>query len=194
MLFYKKEVPRYLILTTNILILLYTVSLIYFIFFGESFQIAPCFCSLMLTVFIRFTTKKFINVISPILIFSILIFILFSSYLGSCFDFYGIVNHYDDIMHSLSGVLAILFAYDAFALLNSSSNSIFDRRVIIVFVFCFSMAIAGLWEISEFLIDSFFATNMQVGGLADTMHDMIDAFIASIITIPLYESFYKKYK
>lgn len=194
MLFYKKEIPRYLILITNILILLYTVSLIYFIFFGEPFQIAPCFCSLMITVFIKFTTKKFINVISPILIFSILIFVLFSSYLGSSFDFYGIINHYDDIMHSLSGVLAVLFAYDAFVLLNSNSNTIIDRKVIIVFTFCFSMAIAGLWEISEFLIDSFFGTNMQVGGLADTMHDMIDAFIASVITIPLYELFYKKYK
>ncbi|WP_438626100.1 hypothetical protein [Paraclostridium sp.] len=194
MLFYKKEVPKYLTLTTNILILLYTVSLIYFIFFGEAFQIAPCFCSLMITVFIKFTTKKFINVISPILIFSILIFILFSSYLGSSFDFYGIINHYDDIMHSLSGVLAVFFAYDAFVLLNSNSNTLIDRKVIIVFTFCFSMAIAGLWEISEFLIDSFFATNMQVGGLADTMHDMIDAFIASILTIPLYELFYKKYK
>lgn len=194
MLFYKKEVPKYLILTTNILILLYTISLIYFIFFGQSFQIVPCFCSLMITLFIKFATKKFINVISPILIFSILIFTLFSSYLGSCFDFYGIVNHYDDIMHSLSGVLAVLFAYDALVLLNSNSNTMIDRKVIIVFTFCFSMAIAGLWEISEFLIDSFLGTNMQVGGLADTMHDMIDAFIASIITIPLYELFYKKYK
>ncbi|MDQ0555468.1 Tfp pilus assembly major pilin PilA [Paeniclostridium ghonii] len=43
-------------------------------------------------------------------------------------------------------------------------------------------------------MDSFFETSMQVGGLADTMRDMIDALIASIITIPIYEIYYKKYK
>ena len=126
--------------------------------------------------------------------YSTLIFILFSSYLGSCFDFYGIVRHYDDIMHFLSGILAVLFGYDVFILLNSSSNSIIDRKIIIVFAFCFSMTIAGLWEISEFSIDTFFATNMQVGGLTDTMYDMLNAFISSIITISFYEWFYRKYK
>ncbi|GAA0714959.1 hypothetical protein GCM10008904_31290 [Paraclostridium ghonii] len=194
MLFYKKEVPKYLTLTINTLIFLYTISLIYFILWGERFQIAPCFSSLLITIFIKFTTKKFIEVISPILIFSILIFTLFSSYLGSSFDFYGIVNHYDDIMHFLSGVLLVLFAYDLFNILSSSSNTMFNRKLIILFVFCFSMSITGLWEIFEFLMDSFFETSMQVGGLADTMRDMIDALIASIITIPIYEIYYKKYK
>lgn len=194
MLFYKKEVPKYVTLTINMLIFLYTISLIYFIFFGETFQISPCVCSLLITIFIKFTAKKFINIISSTLIFSILIFILFSSYLGSSFDFYGIVNHYDDIMHFLSGVLSILFAYDLFSILNADSNAVFNRKLIIVFVFCFSMTIAGLWEISEFLIDNFFAANMQVGGLPDTMYDMIDALVASIITIPIYEIYYRKYK
>lgn len=194
MLFYKKEVPKYVTLTINMLIFLYTISLIYFIFFGETFQISPCVCSLLITIFIKFTAKKFINIISSTLIFSILIFILFSSYLGSSFDFYGIVNHYDDIMHFLSGVLSILFAYDLFSILDADSNAVFNRKLIIVFVFCFSMTIAGLWEISEFLIDNFFAANMQVGGLPDTMYDMIDALVASIITIPIYEIYYRKYK
>jgi uncharacterized membrane protein YjdF len=194
LLFYKKEVPKYVTLTINMLIFLYTISLIYFIFLGENFQISPCVCSLLITIFIKFTAKKFINIISSTLIFSILIFILFSSYLGSSFDFYGIVNHYDDIMHFLSGVLSILFAYDLFNILNADSNAVFNRKLIIVFVFCFSMTIAGLWEISEFLIDNFFAANMQVGGLPDTMYDMIDALAASIITIPIYEIYYRKYK
>lgn len=97
-------------------------------------------------------------------------------------------------MHFLSGVLSILFAYDLFNILNASSDAVFNRKLIIVFVFCFSMTIAGLWEISEFLIDYFFACNMQVGGLPDTMYDMIDALVASIITILIYEIYYKKYK
>ncbi|WP_416365222.1 hypothetical protein [Paraclostridium ghonii] len=97
-------------------------------------------------------------------------------------------------MHFLSGVLLVLFAYDLFNILSSSSNTMFNRKLIILFVFCFSMSITGLWEIFEFLMDSFFETSMQVGGLADTMRDMIDALIASIITIPIYEIYYKKYK
>lgn len=194
MLFYKKEVPRYLTLTTDILTLLYLFSLLYFIFEEQTFKIVPCLCSLIITIFIKFTTKKFINIISSIFIFSILIFILFSSYLGSSFNFYALIDNYDDIMHFLSGILSVIFAYNVFLALNTNTNLIFNRNVIILFVFCFNMTIAGLWEIFEFLADNFLGTNMQIGGLSDTMFDMINAFIASLITITLYEFYNIKLK
>ncbi|GAA0863695.1 hypothetical protein [Paraclostridium tenue] len=193
MSFSKKEVLKYLNITTNILILIYTISLIYFILYGETFQITPCFCSLIITSFIKIISKNFLNIISPALIFAILVFVFIASYLGSSFDFYGIVNHYDDIMHFLSGILVTLFGYDLFKMLNPKNLDIYkNRKLTISFVFFFNLAIAGLWEIFEFLIDQFFLTNMQIGGLNDTMIDMIDALLASIILILSYEFFIKK--
>ncbi|MEG2787769.1 MAG: hypothetical protein RR942_08105 [Romboutsia sp.] len=194
MLFCEKKVPKYLNLAMNLLIIFYSISFIYFIFFGEVYQIAPCFCSLLITLFIRLISKYLISIFSPILIFAIVIYTLFASYLGSSLDFYGLINHYDDIMHSLSGVLSTLFAYDLFIILNSNiSNITLNRRLILMFVFCFSLAIGGLWEIAEFSIDSILGTNMQVGGLTDTMIDMVDSLIASILTISIYELVKRNY-
>lgn len=194
MLFCEKKVPKYLNLAMNLLIVFYSISFIYFIFFGEVYQIAPCFCSLLITLFIRLISKYLISIFSPILIFAIVIYTLFASYLGSSLDFYGLINHYDDIMHSLSGVLSTLFAYDLFIILNSNiSNITLNRRLILMFVFCFSLAIGGLWEIAEFSIDSILGTNMQVGGLTDTMIDMVDSLIASILTISIYELVKRNY-
>lgn len=193
MSFSEKEVLKCLNITTTILMFIYTISLIYFVLYGKTFQISPCFCSLIITGFIKVVSKKFLDIVSPILIFAILIFIFIASYLGSSFDFYGIVSHYDDIMHFLSGILATLFGYDLFKMLNSKNVDIYkNRKLIVSFVFFFNLAIAGLWEIFEFLVDKFFLTKMQVGGLNDTMIDMIDALLASIILILSYEFFIKK--
>lgn len=193
MSFSEKEVLKYLNITTTILMFIYTISLIYFVLYGKTFQISPCFSSLIITGFIKVVSKKFLDIVSPILIFAILIFIFIASYLGSSFDFYGIVSHYDDIMHFLSGILATLFGYDLFKMLNSKNVDIYkNRKLIVSFVFFFNLAIAGLWEIFEFLVDKFFLTKMQVGGLNDTMIDMIDALLASIILIISYEFFIKK--
>jgi hypothetical protein len=192
---FKKKVPKYLNVTMNMLITFYLISLIYFIFYGKIYQIAPCFCSLIITILIKLLSKKFINTISPVLIFSIVIFTFAASYLGSSLDFYGIINHYDDIMHFLSGILVTLFGFDLFIILNVNPlNDSFNRKLVIAFSFSFSLAIAGLWEISEFLIDYFFLANMQAGGLNDTMLDMINALLASIPTILAYEVVYKKIK
>lgn len=194
MIFYKKEVPKYLKIFINILIFLYLISSVFFLINFKINRFSPCLCCLILTLLIKYLSKKFINIISHILITSILIFIFFASYLGSSFNFYGLIPHYDDIMHFLSGVLTILLGYDIFTLLSTDINIKINRKVIIIFVFSFTLAVAGIWELLEFSIDALLATNMQVGGLKDTMHDMIDAILASIISVPFYEFYFKRYK
>lgn len=194
MIFYKKEVPKYLKIFINILIFLYLISSVFFLINFKINRFSPCLCCLILTLLIKYLSKKFINIISHILITSILIFIFFASYLGSSFNFYGLIHHYDDIMHFLSGVLTVLLGYDIFTLLSTDINIKINRKVIIIFVFSFTLAVAGIWELLEFSIDALLATNMQVGGLKDTMHDMIDAILASIISVPFYEFYFKRYK
>ena len=194
MIFYKKEVPKYLKIFINILIFLYLISSVFFLINFKINIFSPCLCCLILTLLIKYLSKKFINIISHILITSILIFIFFASYLGSSFNFYGLIHHYDDIMHFLSGVLTVLLGYDIFTLLSTDINIKINRKVIIIFVFSFTLAVAGIWELLEFSIDALLATNMQVGGLKDTMHDMIDAILASIISVPFYEFYFKRYK
>ncbi|MDL0258489.1 hypothetical protein QQO98_10040, partial [Clostridioides difficile] len=59
-----------------------------------------------------------------------------------------------------------------------------SKVFLVIFLFMFSMGVASLWEIGEFLMDTFVGTTTQAGGLEDTMIDMVDALIGTIITIP----------
>ncbi|MEA3323353.1 MAG: hypothetical protein U9Q12_03965, partial [Patescibacteria group bacterium] len=50
-----------------------------------------------------------------------------------------------------------------------------------LFAVCFSMAVAVVWEIFEYVMDIGFGTNMQKSGLVDTMEDLIVATIGALI-------------
>jgi uncharacterized membrane protein YjdF len=66
-------------------------------------------------------------------------------------------------------------------------------RFVMLFSFCFAVAIGALWEIVEFTIDSSLGWNMQKSGLVDTMWDLIvDAIGAFVVSLSGY--FYLKRK
>ncbi len=85
------------------------------------------------------------------------------------------------------------------SILNKSENVVFrlSPKFVALFAFCFAVAVGGLWEIYEFLVDELMGQNMQkfilpdgtilIGhqALSDTMGDLIidaiGALIASII-------------
>lgn len=107
-------------------------------------------------------------------------FIFFAMYLANVMNFYSI-PHYDKILHLSSGVLLgyiglIIYTY-YFGSLDNKNNKPMGS---ILFVFLFTVAVAGLWEIWEFTTDALFNLTAQ-NGLEDTMWDIICGTVGGII-------------
>lgn len=107
-------------------------------------------------------------------------FIFFAMYLANVMNFYAI-PYYDKMLHLSSGVLLgyiglILYTYCFGSLDNKNNKSMAS----ILFVFLFTVASAGLWEIWEFTTDSLFNLTAQ-NGLGDTMWDIICGTTGGII-------------
>lgn len=103
------------------------------------------------------------------------LFVFGSQYLGSYLGFYGKLSWWDILLHSTSG---ILIGYWFLIYLVYLNREIFEQvkiycALIMSVVFLGSVAAAGLWEVAEFLGDTFLGLNAQHGSLRDTMTDMI---------------------
>ncbi len=79
--------------------------------------------------------------------------------LGYSYHFYYLLPWWDDLLHAFAGVLfAMLGAYLPKIM---SKNGEASLSLCVFSAFFFSVAIAGLWEIVEFLLDGTFGTDMQ---------------------------------
>lgn len=160
----------------------YIIGIIYFSIFNFTFMglILSIFC-LLGTIVLGYLFRK--NIIKEkTLYYTLVVFLFFSSFLGSSFNFYQI-PHYDDFLHIWSGFICVAVAWNI--LLFFCSDMTLNKWFILIFLFMFSMGCASLWEISEFLMDSTIGTTCQQG-LLDTNTDMIDCFIGSIIMCLYY--------
>lgn len=140
---------------------------------GESFKslvaISGIFCGLLPLLLGTFTKFKF-NL--PI-IFSYLLFLLGSQYLGSILGWYGL-GWWDILMHFISGGL---LAFTGIALYERMIHRNAGGQISPWFVFLFTSSFAALggvlWEFYEFSGDQFFDMTLQGGGNKDTMYDLI---------------------
>ncbi len=175
---------------TIFLNLVYISSGIYFLINKNILNFALCIFCLVSSIILNYLRK--ISFIKTNSLYSVCnLFLFFATILGSCFDFYGLINHYDDFLHMWSGFITVAIGYN---LLISINDRIYVRKIfVILYLFTFSMGVASVWEITEFLFDTFLGTQMQ-RGLNDTMFDMIDALIGTIIMILLYSKRLSNFK
>lgn len=91
----------------------------------------------------------------------ILIFIYAAVFLGEVGKFYQRFWWWDSLLHTFSG-LALGFAGFLIIYMLDRTEKV-DAKPIwyIVFSFAFALSLGALWEIFEFIIDSFFNANMQ---------------------------------
>jgi len=117
----------------------------------------------------------------------LLMFFIFASlYLGEIHDFYNVFHWWDIFLHTLSGVLSVIFALSLLLIMDREKRIVFGSPFFVVlFSFSVAMMFGGLWEIFEFFMDEVFGMNMQKTGLDDTMLDIINntqgAFLASVV-------------
>jgi len=144
-----------------------------------------------------FLRRHFHLYIPYILEISFLIFFYCAVYLGEVRNFYYIVPHWDDILHSSSAIMLAIVGYSIVYLLNRKEIVKLTPFFISLFAFLFAFSIGSLWEVYEFICDSLFTVNSQkyalddgtllIGhaALVDTMKDiMVDcagAFLTSAL-------------
>ncbi len=115
----------------------------------------------------------------------LVIFIYMAIFLGEARGYYTLFWWWDVLLHTASGVVLGFVGFLILFILYKQDKINARPILIVIFSFCFALAIGTLWEIFEFLIDSIFGFNMQKSGLVDTMGDLIvdaiGALFASVI-------------
>jgi hypothetical protein len=116
----------------------------------------------------------------------ILIFLFASMFLGEIYTFYHRFWWWDLMLHTISGLTLALIAFSLIYMLNSEEKLRINLSpgFMVLFAFCFAVALGAIWEIFEYAMDNFFNLNMQKSGLVDTMEDLIvDSIGALIVSI-----------
>jgi hypothetical protein len=151
----------------------------------------------VLTFLPKFIEKKYkINIPSQFEII-IVLFIYAGVFLGGVKNFYYKYWWWDSLLHFISGLALGFIGFLILYILYRTEKFKAKPFVIVFFAFCFAIMVGVIWEIFEFLVDSFFGYNMQKArnlslsffcntrlGVIDTMIDLIlnvlGALIASI--------------
>ncbi|MDD4127568.1 MAG: hypothetical protein PHV39_07775 [Methanomicrobium sp.] len=102
--------------------------------------------------------------------------------------------YYDKIAHLVSGTAVAMLGFLGVVFLDKYWNMNLRTLFIVGFTIIFGMALAGFWEIYEYLVDTItggsFAGPMQ-HGLDDTMLDMMFVLAGSIIVSILAVLYFK---
>jgi hypothetical protein len=150
--------------------------------------------------------------IPDILEIVIIIFIYAGLFLSIQFNLYYTFFWWDDLLHTLSGVITGFIGFIVIYKINYKYSMDISPLLVAFFSFSFAVTLGVLWEILEFLGDILMGTahqkwdlpdtavmmgkSYQGSGLRDTMSDLIvdsiGAFITSIITYYMYK--YQKKK
>jgi uncharacterized membrane protein YhdT len=112
------------------------------------------------------------------------IFMTLSSVAGSAFGVYALIPHWDSLVHADSGILIAWLGLFAVQSVGESSKLRIPRWFVVSTALVTPLAFAAVWEICEFMSDTFLHTATQAG-LQDTILDMASAGIGAIIAVML---------
>lgn len=129
---------------------------------------------------IFYVTEYVVRQKTPWLCVSCVMFWLFGSFIGACYNVYTYIRCWDDIMHFFWGVV---FTSAGFAALKwfmgePENNKKFFGCVIFAFAFC--LMIAVFWEIFEFAVD-------RISPNYDMQEDTYIFDINSFLLYPTYD-------
>ncbi|GHU11702.1 membrane protein [Spirochaetia bacterium] len=145
--------------------------------------------------------------IPDILEIVIIIFIYAGLFLSVQFNLYYTFFWWDDLLHTLSGVIIGFIGFIVVYKINYKYSMDISPLLVAFFSFTFAVTLGVLWEILEFSGDVLMGTahqkwdlpdtavmmgkSYQGSGLRDTMSDLIvdsiGAFITSVITYNMYK-------
>jgi hypothetical protein len=139
---------------------------------------------------------------------AITLFIFASIYLSARLALYNTYFWWDDLLHTLSGVIIGFIGFLLIYKINKKYSMNISPLLVAIFAFCFAITFGVFWEIAEFTSDALLKTSTQKwdlpanailmgrayqgSGLRDTMSDLIldvaGAFVTSVICYFLYKN------
>lgn len=157
-----KETKRSSLAIYLLMRFLVIVCMILQILRGDLNNALLCLLSLVLLFAPLFIENKFEITLPDGLEIAIYLFIFSAEILGEINNFYGIIPHWDTMLHTINGFLATAVGFSLIDLLNKNSNGInLSPFYLCLVAFCFSMTIGVLWEFFEYSGDKFLNFDMQ---------------------------------
>lgn len=113
----------------------------------------------------------------------LLLFFYASMFLGTANHFFTRFWWWDKMLHSFSGLIFANLGFLIAMYLGRSQklDSKFNRTLVTMFSFCFSVASGAVWEIYEYSMDKTFGFLYQGIGIDDTMLDIICDTLGALI-------------
>ena len=123
---------------------------------------------------------------------SLYVFFIFAVFIGTFMDIYSVFRHWDTILHGFSAVLFGLLSMCLVCAWFKNREDI-SPVFLLIFAFCFSLAIEAVWEIYEYTVDAiivgynaqrYIENGVELVGRAalyDTMKDIILGTIGALI-------------
>ena len=109
-------------------------------------------------------------------------FIFISVGLGTFGGFYDI-PHFDDFLHIVSGIMLAIGSWIILQkMLGEHLTAQLPNVFIGLYIICFSLASAAVWELLEFAGDKLLQLTIQGRNPDDTMIDMIDGLVGGTVT------------
>lgn len=165
-----KETKRSSLAIYLILRFLVIACLILQIIRGDLNNALLCLLSLLLLFAPFFIQNKFEITLPDGLEIAIYLFIFSAEILGEINNFYGIIPHWDTMLHTINGFLATAVGFSLIDLLNKNSKKFNLTPIYLCIVaFCFSMTIGVLWEFFEYGADKIFNLDMQKDTIVETI-------------------------
>ncbi|MBH1941850.1 hypothetical protein I5677_13185 [Mobilitalea sibirica] len=134
-----------------------------------------CILTLILFFVPSFIEKKIHIDIPDTLETIILLFIFSAEILGEINSYYLIFPYWDTILHTLNGFLAAAIGFSLIDILNKNDRFAISLSPLFVALvaFCFSMTIGVVWEFFEYIMDTFFGTDMQKDTLLTSFRSVL---------------------
>ena len=153
----KRAIITYLILRALVIL-----CLVLQILRGDLNNAFICLVTLILFTLPTIITNRLKIKLPTALEVIIYIFIFAAQILGEINNFYGIIPHWDTLLHTLNGFLVAGVGFSLIDLLNENSKNINLSPLFVALVaFCFSMTIGVLWEFFEYSADIYLKYDMQ---------------------------------
>lgn len=119
------------------------------------------------------------------------IFIIMAMYVGNILNIYTYIDHYDKILHFISGIIISILAFSLYINYTYKVSEKLNPIFALIFIISFSIAMAGIWEMWEFSTDRLLGFNSQNNSLIDTMLDIIMGTLGCLIILPMEYSYIK---
>lgn len=165
-----KETKRSSLAIYLIMRFLVIVCMILQVLRGDLNNALLCLLSLFLLFAPLFIQNKFEITLPDGLEIAIYLFIFSAEILGEINNFYGIIPHWDTMLHTINGFLATAVGFSLIELLNKNSKGLnLSPFYLCLVAFCFSMTIGVLWEFFEYGSDKLFNLDMQKDTIVKTI-------------------------